>query len=138
MTTIGIEHGQAMRGTERHTTMVGEAGVVALLRKKVRLASPLTKDIRANVLGSMLGGRKRRRSLSPWERDRYDPRPRYGDDYGASNFYVPRVAFLTLFQMLILADMAIRLLIVVTHLPPMEARLVVRRQTRTHWIILLH
>ncbi|CAL1701519.1 unnamed protein product [Somion occarium] len=26
-------------------------------------------------------GRKRRRSLSPWERDRYEPRPRYGDDY---------------------------------------------------------
>ncbi|KAI0677002.1 hypothetical protein C8Q78DRAFT_960315 [Trametes maxima] len=29
------------------------------------------------------GGRKRRRSLSPWERDRYDPRPRYADDYDA-------------------------------------------------------
>ncbi|KAL4241397.1 ARS2 family protein [Abortiporus biennis] len=29
------------------------------------------------------GGRKRRRSLSPWERDRYEPRPRYGDDYDA-------------------------------------------------------
>ncbi|EKM59421.1 uncharacterized protein PHACADRAFT_249892 [Phanerochaete carnosa HHB-10118-sp] len=28
-------------------------------------------------------GRKRRRSVSPWERDRYDPRPRYGDDYDA-------------------------------------------------------
>ncbi|KAI0693827.1 hypothetical protein BC835DRAFT_1352352 [Cytidiella melzeri] len=27
------------------------------------------------------GARKRRRSISPWERDRYDPRPRYGDDY---------------------------------------------------------
>ena len=27
--------------------------------------------------------RKRRRSLSPYERDRYDPRPRYNDDYGA-------------------------------------------------------
>ncbi|KAI0723048.1 hypothetical protein C8Q76DRAFT_614816 [Earliella scabrosa] len=26
-------------------------------------------------------GRKRRRSLSPWERDRYEPRPRYSDDY---------------------------------------------------------
>ncbi|KAI0939663.1 hypothetical protein AcV5_001002 [Taiwanofungus camphoratus] len=26
-------------------------------------------------------GRKRRRSLSPWERDRYEPRPRYADDY---------------------------------------------------------
>ncbi|KAH9927144.1 uncharacterized protein BXZ73DRAFT_90826 [Epithele typhae] len=26
-------------------------------------------------------GRKRRRSLSPWERDRYEPRPRYNDDY---------------------------------------------------------
>ncbi|KAH9951831.1 hypothetical protein B0H21DRAFT_193892 [Amylocystis lapponica] len=25
--------------------------------------------------------RKRRRSLSPWERERYEPRPRYGDDY---------------------------------------------------------
>ncbi|KAI0347426.1 hypothetical protein BDW22DRAFT_1322672 [Trametopsis cervina] len=29
------------------------------------------------------GGRKRRRSVSPWERDRYEPRPRYGDDYDA-------------------------------------------------------
>lgn len=26
--------------------------------------------------------RKRRRSPSPYERDRYDPRPRYNDDYG--------------------------------------------------------
>ncbi|KAI0663173.1 hypothetical protein C8Q70DRAFT_908268 [Cubamyces menziesii] len=29
------------------------------------------------------GARKRRRSLSPWERDRYEPRPRYSDDYDA-------------------------------------------------------
>ncbi|THH01872.1 hypothetical protein EW026_g889 [Hermanssonia centrifuga] len=28
-------------------------------------------------------GRKRRRSVSPWERERFDPRPRYGDDYDA-------------------------------------------------------
>ncbi|EGO01534.1 hypothetical protein SERLA73DRAFT_176851 [Serpula lacrymans var. lacrymans S7.3] len=28
-------------------------------------------------------GRKRRRSMSPYERDRYEPRPRYGDDYDA-------------------------------------------------------
>jgi hypothetical protein len=28
-------------------------------------------------------GRKRRRSLSPYERDRYDPRPRHNDDYDA-------------------------------------------------------
>ncbi|KAF8629598.1 hypothetical protein AX15_003344 [Amanita polypyramis BW_CC] len=28
-------------------------------------------------------GRKRRRSLSPYDRDRYDPRPRYNDDYDA-------------------------------------------------------
>ena len=28
-------------------------------------------------------GRKRRRSTSPWDRDRYEPRPRY-DDYGMS------------------------------------------------------
>ena len=27
-------------------------------------------------------GRKRRRSLSPYERDRYDPRPRYSEEYG--------------------------------------------------------
>ncbi|KAG6900119.1 hypothetical protein C0993_002654 [Termitomyces sp. T159_Od127] len=27
-------------------------------------------------------GRKRRRSMSPYDRDRYDPRPRYNDDYG--------------------------------------------------------
>lgn len=29
-------------------------------------------------------GRKRRRSLSPYERDRYEPRPRHNDDYGSS------------------------------------------------------
>ncbi|KDQ65023.1 hypothetical protein JAAARDRAFT_117492 [Jaapia argillacea MUCL 33604] len=28
-------------------------------------------------------GRKRRRSISPYERGRFDPRPRYGDDYDA-------------------------------------------------------
>ena len=28
------------------------------------------------------GGRKRRRSMSPYDRERYDPRPRYSDDYG--------------------------------------------------------
>lgn len=32
--------------------------------------------------GLVLAGRKRRRSLSPWERSRYEPRPRYNDDYG--------------------------------------------------------
>jgi len=30
---------------------------------------------------SSAAGRKRRRSTSPWDRDRYEPRPRY-DDYG--------------------------------------------------------
>ncbi|KAI1789040.1 hypothetical protein LXA43DRAFT_1023033 [Ganoderma leucocontextum] len=30
-------------------------------------------------------GRKRRRSLSPWERSRYEPRPRYNDDYDANS-----------------------------------------------------
>ena len=29
-------------------------------------------------------GRKRRRSMSPYDRERFDPRPRYGDDYGTS------------------------------------------------------
>ncbi|KAI0035628.1 hypothetical protein K488DRAFT_42774 [Vararia minispora EC-137] len=29
------------------------------------------------------GNRKRRRSMSPYDRDRYDPRPRYADDYDA-------------------------------------------------------
>ncbi|OCH86215.1 hypothetical protein OBBRIDRAFT_783552 [Obba rivulosa] len=28
-------------------------------------------------------GRKRRRSVSPWDRERYEPRPRYNDDYDA-------------------------------------------------------
>ncbi|EMD40601.1 hypothetical protein CERSUDRAFT_111186 [Gelatoporia subvermispora B] len=28
-------------------------------------------------------GRKRRRSVSPWERERYEPRPRYSEDYDA-------------------------------------------------------
>ncbi|KAG6336336.1 hypothetical protein ID866_2761 [Astraeus odoratus] len=30
-------------------------------------------------------GRKRRRSMSPYDRERYDPRPRYGDEYGISH-----------------------------------------------------
>lgn len=34
-------------------------------------------------LPHLLAGRKRRRSMSPYDRERYDPRPRYGDDYGA-------------------------------------------------------
>ncbi|KAG5639154.1 hypothetical protein H0H81_006413 [Sphagnurus paluster] len=38
-------------------------------------------------------GRKRRRSMSPYDRDRYDPRPRYSDDYDAHSrggYYSPR------------------------------------------------
>ena len=34
-------------------------------------------------------GRKRRRSTSPWDRDRYEPRPRY-DDYGLFTFHPPQ------------------------------------------------
>ncbi|KIJ26976.1 hypothetical protein M422DRAFT_55259 [Sphaerobolus stellatus SS14] len=34
-------------------------------------------------------GRKRRRSPSPYDRDRFDPRPRYNDDYGESQLSPP-------------------------------------------------
>ncbi|TFK99084.1 hypothetical protein BDV98DRAFT_532986 [Pterulicium gracile] len=39
------------------------------------------RNSRSPVYGD--DSRKRRRSVSPFERDRYEPRPRYGDDYDA-------------------------------------------------------
>ena len=49
-------------------------------------SSSLYVGLSLKCRGVVLAGRKRRRSLSPWERSRYEPRPRYNDDYGM--FYV--------------------------------------------------
>ena len=63
-----------------HTTMedVGEAVLPLLLTKVCSFSfdDTTTFDICFGLVG-----RKRRRSTSPYDRDRYDPRPRY-DDYG--------------------------------------------------------
>ena len=52
-------------------------------------------SLRALIFPSSGAGRKRRRSTSPWDRDRYEPRPRY-DDYGTFTFHPHNVMPLTL------------------------------------------
>ena len=82
----GIRRILAMRGTGPGTTMDVGAGVVVRQQTKVNCLLFLWLSALLNCI-LPAGGRKRRRSLSPWERDRYDPRPRYGDDYGEPCFY---------------------------------------------------
>ena len=61
--------------------MDAEEGVAALLLMRASPTHPLVSySVTDLILFS--GGRKRRRSISPYERDRYEPRPRYGDEYG--------------------------------------------------------
>ena len=42
----------------------------------------LSSQVEVDIYLPMLAGRKRRRSASPFEKERFDPRPRYADDYG--------------------------------------------------------
>ena len=69
--------GLTMRGIVPHTTMPDVGGAVAPLPTTV-----CSKFVYNSSLPQPLAGRKRRRSMSPYDRERYDPRPRYGDDYG--------------------------------------------------------
>ena len=70
-------NGGRMSETECTTTGdVGGAGVHQLMKVCRWLPYGLVS------LNFGLAGRKRRRSMSPYDRERYDPRPRYNDDYG--------------------------------------------------------
>ena len=57
--------------------MLDAGGAVVPFLMKVCL-----KIVYSVSLSHPLVDRKRRRSMSPYDRERYDPRPRYGDDYG--------------------------------------------------------
>lgn len=70
-----------MNATVSHTTMEDGGEVVALLLPKNVCRLPSYPAITFDDACSGLVGRKRRRSMSPYDRERYDPRPRY-DDYG--------------------------------------------------------
>ncbi len=70
-------NGGGMSETECTTTGdVGGAGVHQLM-KVCRWLPCVPFSLKFG-----LAGRKRRRSMSPYDRERYDPRPRYSDDYG--------------------------------------------------------
>ena len=80
--TTGTEDGQVTSGTVPHTTMEDEGEVVVLLLIPTRVCYFFSHD--STILDDVcsdLVGRKRRRSMSPYDRERYDPRPRY-DEYG--------------------------------------------------------
>ena len=83
MLTTGIGRGQTMKGREPPTNTADVAGVVAHLQTSVSVQKAFQRFALWLIVRFFVAGRKRRRSLSPWERDRYEPRPRYGDDYGA-------------------------------------------------------
>lgn len=73
------------------TMVVGEEAVVRLQTKVSYLFIP-TVLFRILMFHPAVG-RKRRRSLSPYDRDRYDPRPRYNDDYGPPPLRVMPIHF---------------------------------------------
>ena len=76
-------NGGRMNGTECTTTGdVGGAGVHRLTK-----VCPLLPHVLV-FLNFSLAGRKRRRSMSPYDRERYDPRPRYNDDYGLNTLFL--------------------------------------------------
>ena len=81
---IGIERGLVMIEKEQFMSMaVAVAVEVPAMTVGFRLqrVEPYIKSKNRPGSGT---GRKRRRSASPWERERYEPRPRY-DDYGGYN-----------------------------------------------------
>ncbi len=76
LTEIG--HGTIMNGIDHCTIMGVEGGVAAPGWTMVRVFE-LWYSIQYLRDSA---GRKRRRSPSPYDRDRFEPRPRYNDDYG--------------------------------------------------------
>jgi hypothetical protein len=82
MLTIGTVHGPAMNETERLTSMDAEDAVEVHHRTKVQTLECYFLSFTRLRSSLLTVGRKRRRSLSPYDRERYDPRPRYNDDYG--------------------------------------------------------
>ena len=64
-------------------------------------------------LSHILAGRKRRRSMSPYDRERYDPRPRYGDDYGTlfKSIFIPNSNSLPLQMLTLVCTATDRLLV---------------------------
>jgi len=66
------------------TMIVVEGAVAAPVQKKVEPYSCFCSIRLCADKPTFSGSRKRRRSPSPYDRDRFDPRPRYGDDYGMS------------------------------------------------------
>ena len=70
--------------TELHMIILAaEAGALIQMKVRTRISNE-----RLSLVLTMKPGRKRRRSISPFDRDRdrYDPRPRYNDDYGLKLF----------------------------------------------------
>ena len=84
MHTIEIG-GLGMKGKEGRMIMVDAVEVeVQTTVRQFSFTNPLLSAWRRGVNSFSISsgaGRKRRRSTSPWDRDRYEPRPRY-DDYG--------------------------------------------------------
>jgi hypothetical protein len=80
--TTETEDGQVTSETASHTTMEDEGEAAVLLLIPTRVCYFFSHDTTTfDDVCSVLVGRKRRRSMSPYDRERYDPRPRY-DDYG--------------------------------------------------------
>lgn len=80
--TSGIGHGSITRETELLMTMDDVGGAVVLrLATMVRYLRRSVLCVYSNMGWLFVVGRKRRRSASPYDRERYDPRPRY-DEYG--------------------------------------------------------
>lgn len=75
--------------------------------------------------------------MSPYDRERYDPRPRYGDDYGRFNALLRHICAQVFHQMLILVLMVIGHLLVGSFHP---AHILRRRgghpRILVRWIIL--
>jgi len=90
MHTIEIG-GPGMKGKEGRMIMVDAVEVeVRTTVRHFAFTSPLLPAWRELIRLSSAAGRKRRRSTSPWDRDRYEPRPRY-DDYGMLTLHPPPI-----------------------------------------------
>ena len=97
MVMTGIELGLTMNETAWLMTIPAGAEVVALNLMKASYIF-LRVLCASSHICRCLAGRKRRRSMSPYERDRYEPRPRYNDDYGLI-YYIDSGLFPALTQL---------------------------------------